>query len=65
MKTENIEPILRNHANAKRDALIVILQEVREVEGRLGREFYAKAAPTRMVTTFTEGRDSELEHDKA
>ena len=38
MKTTDIEPILKKHANAKRDALIPILQEVQEAEGYLSRE---------------------------
>ena len=38
MKTEDIEPILKKHANARRDALIPILQEVQEAQGYLSRE---------------------------
>ena len=38
MITPNIEPILKKHANAKRDALIPILQEVQEAVGYLSRE---------------------------
>ena len=38
MKTTDIEPILKKHSNAKRDALIPILQEVQEAEGYLSRE---------------------------
>jgi len=38
VKTEDIEPILKKHANARRDALIPILQEVQEAQGYLSRE---------------------------
>jgi NADH-quinone oxidoreductase subunit E len=36
--TTDIEPILKNHPKAKRDALIPILQEVQEAVGFLNRE---------------------------
>jgi iron-hydrogenase subunit gamma len=38
MLTAEIEPILENHPNAKRDSLIPILQEVQEIHGYISRE---------------------------
>ena len=60
MKTTDIEPILKKHSNAKRDALIPILQEVQEAEGYLsepaivaiGRHLKLPASKIYGVATF-------------
>ncbi len=38
MKTTDIDGILKKHSNARRDALIPVLQEVQEAQGYLSRD---------------------------